>query len=224
MGVTRFAELDGHVVTCPKYSVAELVCMFVGHDFDLRTCCRTLHTNTKGGFHVCKTYSSPLGGKKLEILTTEFSRVTFTRVFRFTVDTMSPFTSFVGVLDRGQAGVRFMPTQNDATRSSDTCPRCQRVSNSHSKYSSCQTSHHPEICWAVGQSLSAGARSFLLQYLRFFLPLAAPLTADTAYPSYGHDVALSFVRQRSYFGLIMKFLNFDYKWFKICCYLLSKSR
>jgi len=157
-------------------------------------------------------------------LTTEFSRVTFTRTFRFTVDTMSPFTSFVGVLDREQAGVRFMPTQNDATRNSDTCPRSQRVSNSHSKYSSCQTIHHPEICWGVGQSLSAGTRSFLVQYLSFFLPLATPLTADTAYPSYGHGVALSFVRQRSYFGPIMKFLNFDYKWFKICCCLLCKSR
>jgi len=150
--------------------------------------------------------------------------VTFTRVFRFTVDTKSPFTSFVGVRDRGQAGVRFTPTQNDEAGVSDTCPRSQRVSNSHSKYPSCQTTHHTAICWCVGQPLSAEPRSFLVQYLRFFLPLTTPLTADAACLCYGHDVALSFVRQRSYFGPIMKFLNFDYKWFMICCCLLCKSR
>jgi len=117
-----------------------------------------------------------------------------------------------------------MPKQNGATRSSDTCPRSHWVSNSHSKYSSCQTSDHPEICWGVGHSLRAETRSFLVLYLRFFLPVTTPLTADTACPSYGHDIATSFVRQGSYFGPIMKFLNFDYQWFKICCCLLCKSR
>jgi len=117
-----------------------------------------------------------------------------------------------------------MPAQNDATRNSDTCPRSQRVSNSHSKYSSCQTSNHPEIYWGVEQSLSAETRSLLLQYLMFFLPITFPLTADTAYPSYGHDIATSFVRQGSCFGPIVKFRSFDYKWFKICCCLLCKSR
>lgn len=102
-----------------------------------------------------------------------------------------------------------MPTQNDATRNSDTCPRCQRVSNSHSKYSSCQTSDHPEICWGVEQSLSAETMSSLVQYLKVFLPVTTPLTADTAYPSYGHDIASSFVRQETYFGPIMKFVNID---------------